>query len=352
MNYFQLGDFIQKENISLEHKEFCLKDIDERKITETFDNIFTTNTQQLCHESLMYYSKKVMPKYVSAFTHLNGDDKRGVLYIGVDDMGQITGIPYLKTTKEHKIPKDKIIQNISDNIRIIKDENILLSASQKTQYLKKRLKLSRIECVCDHNVLNDDYQKLYDTLKHKKKEIMKILEEYHTQKQIWHRRVRQYTIKMKIIANKKSYRKETIRYINKYCEDPILKKTHIDRLKDETPLNVPKSKIFKHLKLDPNSVFYWIVSWKDFMIQKLSIYKPKHPMPPSLPYQLRFLRKRLTLHRKRWLLNTPNIGYYVLKMKICRSTKYNIEYKDKKHNTWISVTRKNNSTIGPYCDHL
>ena len=351
MSYLQLGDYIEKENLSLEHKEFCLKNVDEHQLCNNFDDIFTNHTLKLCNQTLMHYSKYVIPKYVSAFTHLKGTNKKGIIYIGVDDMGQITGIPYLKTTKEFNIPKNKIIDNITENIRIIKDGKVL-SSLKKKEYLKKRLKVSKIECVCNPSHLNDDYQQYHDSLMTKKEYITKQLNDYHIHKQLWHQNIRQYTMKMSILANAENYRKQTIIYIKQNCKVTELRRKHITRLNDSKPLIVPKTKIFRKLRNNPNSVFYWIVSWKDHMIEKLSVHKPKHPILPALPYHLHFLRKRLTLHRKRWIINTPNIGYYVLKIQICRSTKYNIEYYDKKQKKWMSVTRKNNSKIGPYCDLL
>lgn len=349
----ELGDYLEKETISIEYKEFCLKNVEEGTLPADFDNKFTTKIEKIVNENIEYYLTNVIPKYVSAFSNLQGNYKKGSVYIGVDDMGQITGIPYLNDAKLNtKKYKNEISLKIAKYLRITKSNGNILTENEKLRYLKNRMKMKIIQCSLNPNKLQDEYHNLTEKNRKRMEKNNKIIDNYLKKKREWYKNVRQYTMKMSILANNRKYRNDCIQYIQENCDDQELKERHIGILRQKKYLPIPKTRIFKTLKTDPNSIFYWIVTWKDYMIQTITAKRPEHPMVPPIPFNAHFLQQRLSHHRKRWIQNTPNIKYYVFKFQVCRSDKYMIEYRDMKQNAWLSVTRKNKAIIGPYCELL
>ena len=104
---FKLGNFFgSRENLHNEFKEFCIRseicpdllstnDIKQiliKGIPKTKnDCIIISNFNLLVINSIQSYIEWYLPKYFCAF--LNAQIK-GNIYIGIDDYGEITGIPF------------------------------------------------------------------------------------------------------------------------------------------------------------------------------------------------------------------------------------------------------------------
>ena len=92
----------QNETIDTEYKEFCIKnnifnfyssdEIEKIIYTGIIDNHTTFN--ELIISNLQLYFDLYIPKYASSFC--NTDVKNGSLHIGINDFGEITGIPFLE----------------------------------------------------------------------------------------------------------------------------------------------------------------------------------------------------------------------------------------------------------------
>ena len=90
----------EKESLQTEFKEFCLKnnvynyyshqDLEQIVISgKLFENFNT-----IIHDNIKHYFLCYIPRYASAFSNCD-DIKEGVLTIGINDYGEITGIPYI-----------------------------------------------------------------------------------------------------------------------------------------------------------------------------------------------------------------------------------------------------------------
>ena len=133
---------IQEENENYEFKEFCLEN-NSLELEEIIDIIqngkFNTKLNKLVLSNLFHYLQKYIPKYYASFCNSNLKSK---LVIGVDDVGEITGIPfknnisknviidYIKNKVFPKIIGDKDINNFNiEIIKLKKDKSLLYNNS-------------------------------------------------------------------------------------------------------------------------------------------------------------------------------------------------------------------------------
>ena len=133
---------IKKENKNYEFKEFCLEN-NPLKLQEIIDIIkngkFNSKLNKLVLSNLFHYLQKYIPKYYASFCNSNLKSK---LVIGVDDVGEITGIPfknnickndildYIKNKVFPKIVGDKDINNFNiEIIQLNKDKSLLYNNS-------------------------------------------------------------------------------------------------------------------------------------------------------------------------------------------------------------------------------
>ena len=97
-----LGDYIGfDESKLIEFKEFILK-IDPTSFFENEDikNMVCTgkvlpNFNDIIMHNLIHYFKFYLPKYISAFGNMRDSSESGNIYIGINDFGEITGIPFI-----------------------------------------------------------------------------------------------------------------------------------------------------------------------------------------------------------------------------------------------------------------
>ena len=109
-----LGKKKQKESINYEYKEFCLQDtcsiFNKNEIsTILISGKLDDNYNSLVYQSLQHYFYNVIPKYISSYLNAN---TFGDIYIGIDDSGEITGIPILNNIN-HNIIYDLFYKSIS-----------------------------------------------------------------------------------------------------------------------------------------------------------------------------------------------------------------------------------------------
>jgi hypothetical protein len=347
---FSLGEYTNiVETNECELKELCLKNIS-GDLPDEFNEKFTLNTQKLVDQSLEYYSQYIIPRYISAFINtqrIQNTNNISTLYIGIDDFGQITGIPVLNY---HRIPIKKMRRIIMKNIN-----------------QKCNINIRIIPCKTSVNILEDEYETCVTEYQRVKEENRRKMENYVTLKKKWLSDMRVYTQKMVNIVNDKKLREDCVFYIENECDniDNIIRFREI--LKSDVILEVPPTPIFSDIKEDPTELFYWIVRWKDDRLQKIVEKRPIQPCLNSTPKNLKNMQKRLTYHRYRWLSSQNNLNYYVIKIDIednimnrnrrCISMNYNqdnklmnniVQYWDKTNKRWKEKYRVTLDNI-PQC---
>ena len=127
-----LGEQMKEcETLQNEYKEFCIKtNIYNYYTQEELDDIIKTGklTKQFNNmilDNLKLYCDIYVPKYASAFT--NSRIKNGNIQIGVNDHGEVTGIPYNGELLEPDIIKlvetskqKYLFKNIKTKVKITK----------------------------------------------------------------------------------------------------------------------------------------------------------------------------------------------------------------------------------------
>jgi hypothetical protein len=137
MNYI-LGNYIGfDESKYNEFKEFSLK-FDPIKYLETEEikeivetGIISDNFNDIMLMNIDHYFKFYLPKYISAFGNVRKEDDDDILpehasfYIGVNDFGEITGIPFIGEIDEDHLRE--ILNSIKIFIKTDNDSDELFS---------------------------------------------------------------------------------------------------------------------------------------------------------------------------------------------------------------------------------
>jgi hypothetical protein len=156
LNELKIYDFVGKETLSKEYKEFRLnyvyKYFTDNQIKnwlydKTLLNINTFNSMVL--NQIQNYLYNYLPKYIGNFSNSGIDGK---LYFGIDDNGIIGGIPYYGDLDIDKIKK--YILKISKYNQIIDEDNIIKNNKIKEYYSNIDIELIKID------IDNLEYEKL------------------------------------------------------------------------------------------------------------------------------------------------------------------------------------------------
>ena len=179
MFYNKLGGNYGKEDLQTEFKELCLQialdlyitDSEAEEILEK--KIWNPKLQLAIDDTIQIYLTSVIPKYVTSFS---GSSINGELFIGIDDFGEITGVPYYGEMSKSMISnyislsiRDKIetgtnenykdiLNNISVDIIKLEIEQLLLIDEYSDLYTKYK------EAIFRRNDIMSEYQKKKDVL--------------------------------------------------------------------------------------------------------------------------------------------------------------------------------------------
>lgn len=311
------------ESLEVEFKEFCFHDnnnseeyIYEIIKTGTIKN--SVNFNQEIYKNILYYFYKYIPKYTSAFVNANIN---GNLIFGVNDFGEITGIPFIGTKQE--------LQKYIDNISI--------------KHLLREY--DSFEITCNIEQLNIDINYIDNNIK-------KLLKEYY------------FNVKQKELIVQK-YKNDRLQWCNKMyeytCKLPLLlinKKEEFDNyLKIHAPQHLNyiikshEMRHIRHLKSDPSHYIYWLMKFKDLNLDKLKLIKPILQDIPKIKNSPVYLYKHLTNLRYHFIKNNKNLNYFIINIHISSVYQKNssLFYYDIDKQLWTKKIRKIHKDI-PQCE--
>jgi hypothetical protein len=331
-------EYIYDDNIGLEtyNKEFKVFNFYSGGLEITNDDAITLiqNKKWIFNNYIMNNIKSMissyLPKYTCAFLSTKIADPTA-LYFGIDDIGNIIGIPYqgeldIEEVKEYttKILKENIKINNNNytdliDIKIIKVENNLKNEKIKSIHpdLKEFLK---------HN-------ENYNLLKNK----------YRRKRHVWEKLSFRYNNKICELVNNTDTREELIKYI----EHSDFNNSIIKLLKSDWKLKPFTFEDILYHKNNKNNIFYWVTEWKDKMLGFIKTIKPKlnYKFPTNIfPSTIIMLIKPMLAY---WFNANQNMNLYLLKIEFKPHHEHVVQYKNI-FNEWVSCVRTVNHN-GPCC---
>ncbi len=324
---YKLGQFFSIETIDIELKEFSLKrspDLllsDEEIENIIVNNIWPTNLTYLINQSIDDYLEFVVPKYISTFSNSKID---GNIIIGVDDFGQITGIPTIGNLDLQKLT-DKLKNKLFNYLKTDDDINNIMS----------NITIKLISLDKDINLLEDEIKEYYDLYK---KSIIKFNNDrydYLLIRKEWETKLLVYARKLTDIINTQKTRSELIEYIkdrNSKIEKCDITKI-ISLLEKNEYILIPSGEEIGVLKEDKKSFIYFLVKFKDEKVQEISKCKPKKPINPCF-FGLSQMLSKISYFRYRFCLNSQ-IKYYLINIEIKGSKNKLSQYRLNTQSDWI-----------------
>ena len=325
-----LGDNIGfQESLEEELKEFVLK-IDAIKYFDESDIqtiISTGKVNQdkfnlMIADNINHYFKYYIPKYISCYG--NSDLTHGNIYFGVNDFGEITGIPFFGNLT------NSFVESFIEVVKPYISDKLILS----------ELKFEVVKLNIDDFYNDDNLVTIIDDFYSKKS---KFDEEYNKnllERHMWKEKIDYFTTRIYDFANRREYRDLVINFIKKSPEFNPEYNHIIDKLESSEIILVGDGTEISQRKINKHDVIYWITECKDITIDNLKKERPNKI--PYLNYSESVYMTQFTMLtniRHRLLNNNDNLHYYLIK--ITFPTKYNSKlfFRNYDDENWITRTR-------------
>jgi len=324
----------ESETIKNEYKEFCIKTniynyytqcelndvIKTGKLPSSFNNMIIDNLKLYCN---IY-----VPKYASSFT--NSKIQNGNIQIGVNDNGEITGVPFHGELNEAQLSK---------LVARAKEKYLL-----KTEHeVKTTIKITKLKI---HNqLINDNTDEIVRKTK-KHNQIYKLIQyNYYNERQKWVEEVLKYSVKLSDIVKNKYTR---LKFYNWLKKQKCQMYNKIIQTNSKTIENINNK---RQLISNEKSIIHWIAMYKDETMTNLQSMKPENPNITKLFNSSVYLMTYLTHMRKKLLENNNNLNYYKIDIIFDIKLYQEIVYKKINKHLLYKSFRKFNE-LGPYSETL
>lgn len=369
-NPYVLGNYVDfSEDLQNEFKEFYLKlDISSFLTFEEIKHMVTSGEicrgfNEIIFCNLKQYINVYLPKYISAFNNTE-EISEGHFYIGINDFGEITGIPFvgdldvdvvrsfLTYTKpflsSHQSVFDSVIDSILDSIKIeiikVETNMLLLEDECKNEldiYIYKRNEFKRVykEYIIKHTSWVEEM------LSYASK-----LSEYVTDPKL-RNDIANYILNSDSYKSVKDYGYMTVNLIDgssitAYCSTSDLDKI-TEILRTSEVIETYDSVKLAEIKKDPTHILYWVMIYKDHMTNVLRQRRPVKPCDciynEEMFYNnmLRFISK-MRYKFKSFASKSSNkdLNYYIIKFIIPSNIETEVFYSNmNSEQVWIKKVR-------------
>jgi len=318
-----------RENIGLETKdiEYKVFNFNPLKISMEDSKKYLSNSifsfNDSVDETLLNYIQIYLPKYLCSFLNPTSNLIKAHLYFGINDNGNVIGIPYKGhlTTDfiNHQIDKifythlrfpnhdikNKIRQCVSVEIVSV-DKSIILSnpSLKKTPHSKyvdetNKLRLANMVYKKKKDVWNGMVD--FDNLK-----LRDMINNLETRKYIW-----KY-IKIKSGYSTKKF-KNKYSHLESYC-DVENYWTFMSKVKSNKPFEPLKIGTMNKVCNDNLDIYKWVAIWKDSKISMLKKAKPIKPIKKIDSYYPIFLLSQVPKMIPEWIKKNSSLNLYVIKI--------------------------------------
>lgn len=341
----KLGGYFQKETKELEFKEFCIKTpldlfLSPQEADEILkEKIWNIKLQHVIIKNLNIYIESILPKYIATFSNSN---IYGSFYIGINDFGEITGIPSMGELDIVTI-NTFIKESVIKNIKLYKDNSFIGLTDTQINHLLYNINCSIKLLDKDDFLITDETSKLYEKYK---KNLIKSNDTqfiYNKERIKWLLNLSKYATKLKDLLNTTETRNELIQYMfdNGIAYDNEM----INLLNEKTFINIPEYETLQIRKIDKNDIMYWLVKFKDFMAEKIVQQRPDKPLPIKI-YSPHQIIQKLSLMRNIFIQD-PQINYYLIKITI-NGSNINEPLYFNNYGEWIFRRREEHDDGSPY----
>jgi hypothetical protein len=333
-----------KEQINLEFKEFCLKRQPDLLMTnEEIEYIilygrWSHKMTKLLQMSMNDYFNFVVPKYIACYSNSCIDGK---LIIGIDDYGEITGIPSIYSFNKNYF-KNKLAKSL---------KNQLYSEQKKTiGEILNNIEIKVIKLKCESYLLDDEIEKYYTVYKNLMDNHDKQMKKYIEERAQWGKQLEPYLKKLSEIANNKYHREKITELIMNKAQNYKKTQCHnIKLLKSSDNIYIPIGENLPEFKDNELSIIHWVIKYKDTMTDYYCGLKPKKPFLMNC-YGLSQMLAKLSHMRKRFI-EQENMDYYMIEINIFGSKlKPSLYYKSSDSTEWKYRKRLINNCGEPSCN--
>jgi hypothetical protein len=300
------------ETIYREYKSFSFQHIgipfDDDQVAEYLTN-YQWDFNHLIEQSLEKYWRIYLPKYMSAFFDpYTPSDTDGTLYIGINDEGLVTGIPYSgQLTKElvmtnrnraylleHILAEGKDIKNVTDVI--------------------DRLDFDIIPVTYVDQVLPSRHPHLIEYYK-RKKELEDRINEHSKKYTEWQRQNDLYSQKLVELYSIPECRSGFIRYLRKHKQYEMIRS-----IKNGAVIEQQKYDKIREFRESGDNLYSWLCQWKDETLDRIRNKKPlREKSYKNIIYRLQAIYKPIHMFAKVedlipwWMQNNKDLSLYVIR---------------------------------------
>ena len=301
-----------KECMYHEFKSFCLRcNLYDYFVQEEIESIVHTGVLQnsdtfntMIYDTLLLYVSLYVPKYASGFSN-RVMERNGVLHFGVNDDGEITGIPFLGT-----IDVARIQQYVDDTCQYMLRA---VGNVEAGMYFKNiRVELVELDVDC---TIRDVRKELIADMMLQKQKYNAAYVKYLRQHDKWVYTLRSYTRKLEIVIQDPKIKSELIMYISSSTNTtPEIRAKAIQHVRDAQHTNITYQYITEHVN-DPTHYIYWLLPFKDDVMEQLVKMRPIPPPGTKCTTNIgHTLLTQLSNLRHIFIKSNPDIKYYMIKI--------------------------------------
>jgi hypothetical protein len=335
-----LGDYIGfNESLKDEFKEFVIK-IDPELFFDQYEveNIIKTGIlpskfNDLIFGNIYHYLQIYLPKYISAFTNCENLDE-GYLYLGVNNSGEITGIPVLGEIKEEDIKY--MLESIKDSLSY----DIL--PELKIEIIKLEKNLDFLEDTGSQEIKEKTIKYL---------EYVSNFKKYCQERDKWIEELMSFTHKISYIILDRKIRNDISKYIREHGPQTPKVQLQADILESDKEIEVLNGIQLSDYKTSDENVYYWVMYYKDMIIEKIRNRKPIKPMYTHTSFDFVYLNyfQLLTKMRYKFIQNNEECNYYIIKITIPGKKETPIYYRHPVYDWKWMMKIRTEGIEGPCC---
>jgi hypothetical protein len=322
-----------RETLELELKEFTLS-LDPLVYFEDDEIIRIVSSGRLdkkehifnkmIMDNILHYFRYYVPKYLSVFG--NSVLSSAKLYIGVNDLGEITGIPY--------IGEFDITRAILEQL-----EELVYVPSGNIKKLLLSIDINIIDLKIDVDEISDDEEVIIKDYLERKHKYMTEYNDIMEKRRLWKEKLDYYFTKVHDYATKREYRKLVSKYIldndleNKYAEMRRL-------LDSDDYIDIGTNEMISIRKYDHDDIVYWITECKDYYVRTIKLERPAKPNYVNFSMNIHNIHMSLLSNlRYKFVKNNENVRYYMIEIIFPSNYPEEIFYKNTESSLWTMRRR-------------